>query len=66
MKTLGFVLIILQILAYVSGNIHIPDSNSLSSTLGYLIGSNIFGIAGIVFLVRADKAKQIKDKAQKK
>ena len=52
MKIVGFILIGLQVLAYMSGNIKIHDG-PISSMLGQLLGSNIFAIIGIVFIVQA-------------
>ncbi len=57
MKTVGFILIGLQILAYMSGNIKINDG-PISSMLGQLLGSNIFAIIGIVFIVQANNKEK--------
>ena len=62
MKITGIILILCQVLAYMSGNFKIPDG-PLSATLGSLLGYNLFGIIGIILLVKADKKKdENKDK----
>jgi hypothetical protein len=63
MKTTGIILIAIQVFAYVSGNIKIPEGRPASATIGYFLGSNIFAIIGIVFIIQANNKEK---KNQKK
>lgn len=51
MKNIGIVLILIQVLSYASNTFKIPEG-PISSQIGYLLGSNIFGIIGVIFLVK--------------
>lgn len=54
MKTTGIVLIALQVIAYLSGNFKMPNG-PFSSTIGYLLGFNIFIIFGIIFIIQSNR-----------
>jgi hypothetical protein len=56
MKTLAIVLIIFQILAYISGQFDLHSHRgSTAQTVAYLLGYNFLGILGIVLLIRSNK-----------
>lgn len=57
MKIVGFVLIGLQILAYLSGNIRIQDG-PISSMISQLLGSNIFAILGVIFIIQTNNKEK--------
>ena len=55
MKSVGIVLIIFQILAYISAILSGTFADIFQYGLSYSIGFNLFGIIGIIFLVKSRK-----------
>ena len=55
MKIVGIVLIIFQIISYISAILSGTLAEIFQYGLAYSIGYNLFGIIGIIFLVKSRK-----------
>jgi hypothetical protein len=63
MKIAGIILIVFQLLAYLSRNFDMSSSNT-GHAIGYFLGYNAFGIIGIILLLKAGNNKAKKKEAE--
>ena len=63
MKITGIILIGIQLLAYMSGNFEMSYSTA-GNAIGYFLGYNVFGIIGIILLIRVSNQEAKKKDAE--